>query len=611
MARSTRDDGVQRVLKAYSERKGGHEKLCREWQERTEAYYAIVKPADDANDWQSKLFPPFIMQIVDGVVANLADDRIRFMCRARPSMADPAELVRMGQGARALEILLSYEQDQDDYSQKRRQHIQQCAIKGMSVRKSYWTTAFKGLDTPEEKLVKDDPTTEVIRVEDFLWEEGAVEIQKSPWVCHRVAATMEEIKAAERLGLYQNVDQLSRDEKGSGFQDEFTNLDEELDRDKRWKDRVEILEFWAKEDGKVRTVTVADRKVLLSDRTDVFSHGEYPFTVLTTSPDLFRIPGISIVEKIIALQQYIWQVMNMRMDAAMLLGGPVFAYREDMVDRDVLEFYPGAMWPIPGGNASEAVTQFHPDASMIGMLTQVMADTKGDMQNVSGGMPFMSGVATQTLDQKTATGVSIVTTIAQRMVAAQKQQIAWDDERTANQWVGLLQQFMREPRLVSIVGADGAQAFREVFPDEIQGEFHVNVDPVNESMMRQERRAEAQAKFQVAAQTAPVMHQTGNPWNMRAFAEDYLREWEVDDLERYFSATPPPQLQGQPSGPPGMPPQASQQPPGASPGPNGQPNMGVTAPSAYGPASPSNRTSLSGQQFLQRAMAMRGGTKNA
>jgi len=57
-------------------------------------------------------------------------------------------------------------------------------------------------------------------------------------------------------------------------------------------------------------------------------------------------------------------------------------------------------------------------------LTQVMADTKGDMQNVSGGMPFMSGVATQTLDQKTATGVSIVTTIAQRMVAAQKQQIA-------------------------------------------------------------------------------------------------------------------------------------------------------------------------------------------
>jgi hypothetical protein len=86
--------------------------------------------------------------------------------------------------------------------------------------------------------------------------------------------------------------------------------------------------------------------------------------------------------------------------------------------------------------------------------------------------------------------------------------------------------------------------------------------------------------------------------NLKAFVEDFLRSFDEDDLEKYFSAQQQ-QIMGAPGGQPGQP----------SPGGEQQP-QGVTAPQAYDPTSPSNANSMSGEAAISRLMAMAGGPNN-
>ncbi len=85
----------------------------------------------------------------------------------------------------------------------------------------------------------------------------------------------------------------------------------------------------------------------------------------------------------------------------------------------------------------------------------------GDMQNVTGGMPFMAGADSTQMDQKTATGVSIVTTLAQRRLQSKKQNFTWALGRIVEQQMSLMQQFLRRETLLPRVGPDGTAIFEQ------------------------------------------------------------------------------------------------------------------------------------------------------
>jgi hypothetical protein len=618
---SPRDEAVKLVLKKLGERRETHATLCSLYAERERSFYAQVDRNHPSRQWTDQMepiTPPYVMQVVDTVVANLSDDRTRFKVLPRPRMADRAELDLMAAGARAHELLLSYQLDRDRYNRKKASWIMQNAIKGVSPLKAFWhyETGTRpklvsrpvfddygnetGTETGEEDypyVYCDDPATSVVPAEDFMWAEGSTEIQKAPWVIERCAVTFDDLKRLEKAGVYKGVDSLQNPKERDGHQDEFANLDADLRKDKRFKNRVEVLEFWTKEGGELRCITVGDRKVLLADRRGMFWHGQYPYSVLVTRPNLFQVQGRSTVESISQLQSYLHTLMNQRIANLMLLNNAVFAVRDDILDRDALEFFPGAIWPI-SGDVDTAVKQFTPDPTVTQMSLAAEALAKGDLQNVTGGMPFMSGTNSQTVDQETATGVSIITSLAQRMIAHQQQWVRWAEEDLAHQFIALNQQFVREDRLVPIIGADGAQLFEQIEPLMLQGTYVVDVGVTTDSLMRQERRAEAQAMLQMAAQIAPIGAALGAPLNIKAFIDEYLRAYDIHDTERFYSAQPQPQL----GGAPGM--------PGQPNGNGGGPTNGTTAPEAYAASSPSNANSLSGEQFLARLGSMQGGANN-
>jgi hypothetical protein len=312
-------------------------------------------------------------------------------------------------------------------------------------------------------------------------------------------------------------------------------------------------------------------------------------------PDLFKIPGISDMELIDELQKMIWQLGNQQLDNVTLLANAIVLIASDVEDPDDYVFAPLERWVVDSPDQVK-ILEMNPLPAQV--ASEAIARLMSDMQNVTGGMPFMSGASGTQMDQKTATGVSIVTTLAQRRLQSKKQNFTWALGRIVEQQMSLMQQFLRRETMIPRVGADGTAIFEQVFPDQIQGRFIVQVRAQTESLLRQERRAEAQALLSMFAQLAPVAAAMGAPLNAKAFMEYLLDAFDIVDPDYFFSEAPQPGMAAagpggsQPPGPPGM-------------------NAGTTAQTAVDAASPSasGGVSLSPQGAMQQAGAAGGGAQ--
>jgi hypothetical protein len=638
MAKRTpaQDEIFSKVLKDFEEDLGPHKDLITKYDERYRAFRGIIEPRSQAAMWTNKLAQKHVASSIETAVASLLDPSPKWRLRACPIMGKADEIERLRDGARANELLLSHQLVIDKYAEKQRTFDLQGLILGTTGAKQYWVERrglrhhLETVDEPvygmydqvigsvprtrqkttDDFAYRDDPTTEVVDMRDLVLPENAISLERCPRVQHVMWLTYDELKRLEADGIYgpkAGGEPIDLVKEGKGFSSDAYNREQELFGVKRTKDLIKVVESWT-EYGE-RAVTFANHAVLLSDKPNPFwfdhlDH-KYPFVIASPMPDMFRIPGISEVEMMAEIQEMLWTLGNQRLDALQLLSNAIFLIADDVEDPDSFEFGPGERWLVPRP-VDETIKPWSPDPNVPNMTLQAEGLLKQDLQNVTGGLPFLGGAESQSIDQQTATGVSIVTSLAQKRLAAKKQQFTWAKGRIGEQWCALNQQFVRSPRLVPVVGTDGASAFEEIRPDMIQGVYSFSTEMVEESMMRQERRAEAQAKLQVAVNAvgvwAPLAQAGTVPMlNLKAFMDDYLEAFDVGDKERYYSAKAPqvaPPTPGQPQ--PG-------QPQGA-PGQNGQ--GGATSPLATNPTAPSNSESMSPEVFMQQMLAGQGGPVN-
>lgn len=608
---------VDQVLKDFEAARSYHDSFVEKCERRYRSYRGVLERKSEAAKWTSKQHPPYVFQIIETIVGNLIEDQLSFRLKARPFMSDMAEIAQRRNAAEALEHLLAYEHALDHFHEKQRPFALQASITGLSVGKVYWKyergVVSRQQMVPEpiqhpitgqpigfaetRKTVRnvetlcDDPTFEVVDVRDFLWHEAAPSLDKAKYVIHRVWMTYDELKSLAARGMY-DAKGVEKVKESRDFSADASYREQSLFNRDRTKDLIEVLEYWTDS----RVITIANRNILLSDKANPFHHGCKPFVTATTMPDLFQIPGVSDVEIVEELQEMLWTVMNQRLDNLMLINNAIVLMRSDIDDPDMFEFAPGERWLV---DDPQQVTMWTPNPVPAEVSLNAEQAIKGDLQNITGGMPFVAG-ADSNVDQKTATGVSIVTSLAQKRLAAKKSNFMYAYRRVAEQQIGLLQQFMTEDRIVQIVGKDGAAEWKQIAPEEIQGRFLVDVTPMADSLMRQEDRAEKQALVTTASQLAPIMQAVGQPLNLTAFVEEWLRSYGIDDPQRFFSAQPQAQLPpdspgGQPQGPP----------PGSSGG------GGITSPLATAPQiSPSTPGTMAPSTFMQQALAQHGGANN-
>ncbi len=620
------DQSIKEVQKEFDKTLLYHDRFAREVDNRYNSYRGLLREESEAADWTSRLHPRYIHQVVETITSSLIDPTFKFEVNPRPKNLDPAEHQSTINAAKVLERLLTWELEVDKFGIKQRSFVLQGNIAGLTVAKNYWhqkrgshkklemqdVVARDGegnylgtypdlVEVSTEGYLIDGPCFEVVDVRDFFWQEGAISPETSAFFVHRMWKTKDEIEYMVQQGVYGPEVGGQKDiiaglsdsmDHSGGSQD---NREQHYGNEKRTKDRIEVLEYWKD----TKSISLANRSVLLNDKPNQFWHGQKPFVLASPLPDLFRIPGMSVVELIEDLQEMLWTLINQRLDSTRLLANPAYAVRSDLDDWGQLEdMYPGKMISVEDVNQ---IKPFEINPNIPRMTMEAEGMIKADLQNISGGAPFMSGMDSGNqggIDQKTATGVSIVSNLAQKAMAARKINFVQAYEKMGSQWASMIQQFTKEPRAFRVAGKDSQDFIHAATPESIQGQFDVTIKVSNESSVKQERLAEAQAKLQVAVQAAPIFQAVQTPLNLKKFMDDYLNAYDIDDTEQYYTALPQQQAPGTGQGGPPQPGQPGSQP-------------GVTnAQAAAGPTSPSNAASTSPAVQMQRAGAMNGGAVN-
>ena len=603
------------VLAAIESVEPFHKNFSDQVERRYKAYRGIAEQrSTETQRWRSSLTTPYILQVIEGMIATLLDAKPKWEVMPKPLPGEMMqEIVGRQQSSKIASAALQWAMDEDAFAIKQRPFMQQDLIAGMTVGKIVWAYETRELtrlvpseievyddfgtlqdrytDSEEEDrhvCLRDGPSLIVRDVRDFFWPNAAKGLEDAAWVIDRSWETWDALKSKEDAGLFKNVDELKESQNESGHYD-LSGREQLLWGHERNKDLIEVLEYWTDD----RVVTVGARKVVLASRENPLRIKRKPFVVCSAMPDAFQVPGISVVESLAQIQEYLWTVQNQRIDALRLLTNVITLIRSDVDDPDSFEFFPGAQWVVedPG-----QVSQLQIDPTAASITLEAEAMMKGDLQNIMGGLAFAGGTESGlSAAQNTATGMSIVTSIAQRIIQARKQHYMWSYSRIGEMFLGMMGQMLREERIIPQLGEGGKQQLLAVHPLQLQGEFNVNINVMDESTVRQEKMSEAMALVNLAAQLAAI---PGLNINLRPFMERVLDAQGIQNPETFFNAPAPAAPGGQQ---PGTPPSPETLQEGMQTGPLPIGSQGQTNPAlAAGMGGQAGGLRVSPDQFAQQ-----------
>jgi len=528
---------LARFQKCWSSSDQKHREHREFYKKCDDGYNAIIKPSEV--EWQSDLHPPYALQIIDVIESNIVDDEpdVRVL-PAQPQYAEGADL---------LTHILKQQRYKDGFAEKYALFVKQALIRGISVAKVPWLEEWRRVPTPNYKPdplgqrkpyqtvpYRQQPGFVNVDANHFLWDCNATSLEDAEYVFFRTYETKRSLEAA---GVYENLDKI-----------EESNFNMEDDKERRG--RVEVIEWWWRDGGTMRLTVIANREVVIRDCASPFWHGQFPFAVANIMPTPFAFRGKSIVEIINDIQIALWELQNQRIDNSKFMANAAMFVDPNTEQQD-LRLYPGAVIPL----RPDQVQAWVPNISILQPSVQAEELLKGDLQNITGAVGYLSGASNTQIDQTTATGISVISNMAAKRIIRMKQQIMFAMRRVGEQQIALNQQLLPGPVAVRI-DANAEEDWRMVTPADIQGQYDFRVEDANESLMRQERRAEALAFANWFGQNYMLLTQSGVTPNMRRVAEDVIQAFDEDPKEYLgeeaaMQAQPNPLVGGMGAAPPG------------------------------------------------------------
>jgi hypothetical protein len=459
-----------------------------------------------ANSWQSRMRVKYGMQVIDQAMVNLVQGVPRAKVTARSPASEPQ--------AKAMEKLLGYYADLDHLAENESLIVQQALIYGISPAKTCWYYRLEdqmqwtpALDpesgqtiwAPQKRqaVTDDRPAMEPWDAYAIWWDPVARSVDSASYIVLQSWKTRDELEQQRydedtRGGQYKNLDLLF----GSGDppnQPSSTAQNQMLPRPMgAMRGRFEIWEVWRKTAAGMRQTVIGNRKVLLKDGPGPYWMPGYPITISNSRPDLFRIEGVSESELVDHLQQAMWTVSNLRMEQLKMTVMRGATVRQTAPDIASYVYRPSFMW-IVGDHDDVRFQEPPPLPPEAYRETETMLS---ELQYVTGITPYVSGSSgsAQGIDQNTATGVSLLTESASRLLQFKAKQIhdrTW--QRTFEQWAALTKQYLRQPQAVRIEGPDQTVSWQRLGPDEVNGDFDVRIEAGDEAASRAQERSDAVA----------------------------------------------------------------------------------------------------------------------
>ena len=527
---------LARFNKCFDSAKAPHTARVTKYEKCDDAYNAVLKPRDD--DWQSDLHPPYVMQIIELLASNMIDENQRAkVLSAQPANDDSASLH---------EHLLNQQREADRYHEKLVPFVLQALIRGFTVGKVTWREEWRkvkqrdfqpspfgsqmiGKVTETRVPYRQQPGFVVIDAKQFLWDPTAHSIDDAAEVFH---VTYENKKSLKVSGVYENVDEISD---GASSEFEGTNANKR-------KGRVEVIEWWHREGDEIYLTTIANRGTILRHECSPFWHGEFPFVTASPMPSLFELSGHSVVEMVADIQAALWEMQNHRIDNTRFMSNAA-VFVDPSAEQQDFRLMPGGILRA----RPDQIQAWQPATSIIGPTVQAEELLKGDLQNLSGAVAYLSGASNSQMDQTTATGISIIQNMATKRIMRMKQQILFALKRVGEQQIALNQQLLPPNVAIRIDRGAAAVEWKAANPAMLQGKYEYVVEDAAESLIRQEKRAEALAKANFLTANYMLMQQAGITLDLKKVVEDVTEAFS-EEPSKYFKEEPPtmpaPQLVG-------------------------------------------------------------------
>lgn len=505
-----------------------HDYRCRQYDRYYDVYRART-PMAETEPWQSKLRVPYAMQIIDTALVNVVNGRPRAKVLPRGPEDEAA--------AKAMQAALDYAVREDHLVEKEPLFVQQALIYGVTAAKNRWVVEETErmvrrqvigpdgfpivMGGMESVVTRDGPTFDPWNVYDIWWDPDARDVDTAEYVVLRSYVSKDELRRQAvnqdaGSGVYHNVDELIALGTVSGSLG--LTAQERRNQSEKRKDKYELWEVWRKTRTGLKVTVIGNRKVVLRDTPWPYLNGQKPIVITSVRPDLFDIQGISEIELVDHLQQALHTIANMRMDNLHLTVMRGVTYREGGVtDPNALELRPRFKWPVAD---HDDVRPFEV-APLPREAYEEQASLLSQMQLVTGINPYISGSNMDTVDQNTATGVTVLSEVASRLLRFKAKMILEKGfQRTYEQWAAMIQQLQDKPFWTRVIGEDGQEAWAQIRPEDLLGNVDVVIEGSEESLSRQQERGEAVALLNAFAPFAdrmniqPILERVGKAYNI-------------------------------------------------------------------------------------------------
>ncbi|MCK6203935.1 hypothetical protein KZX50_00540 [Bacillus infantis] len=271
-----------RTIKAPEEKK---------WARQEDYYIGDQWKSKPAYEGQVQPVTNICFSIVESIIPQLTDNRPQIVCLpTEPNDEKKAEV---------LTNIIEYVWDVRDMDYKLILNERTRIKHGMGIYKVFWN--------PE--LLNGLGDIDIINVplDQFFISPRAKSVQDSDYVIYASQKSVEYIK--KRYG---------KDVQTDNKYDEISVFDDTDDSPKR-DNKVLLIEYWTKENGEIRLVTIAGDTVL-RDEKSFYKHGRYPFVAIPAFPVEKKFWAMGVLAQIMSPQMIVNLLDQQILDNARLGG---------------------------------------------------------------------------------------------------------------------------------------------------------------------------------------------------------------------------------------------------------------------------------------------------
>lgn len=453
--------------------------------------------------WRSKLFIPWSFTVIETIIPRIfaRDPKWRAIAR-NPDFPED--------GPGVVSDLLTYQWRRAGMRLKMYDYIKDSLMFSKGFVKVTWNFQRKTrtIEEPvvgeddvitfekrvESKVTHDDPKIEVVDPTDLYVDPDATTLEDAAYLIHRKTIELDRLKENPN---YKNVDKIKN------TQDADQHLDK-LSRDgfgnvakDSHKKLVEVLEYWGADD---RLIVVANRSVVLRDSPNPYHHKQIPFVELDDYRDPHRFYGQSELSVIDPLQREVNSIRNQRRDYDNLALNPVIMMVPGTLrNPNSAVMAPGAVWPV-SDLASIAPFQL---PQLQGTARDIEMQTADDIKRTVAIDEIGIGLLPDNPQRRSATEVVTSQQSAGKRFSMKIALLEESVKKIGELVFALDQQFIDQERVIQILGEDGAESWVELGPEDIRGEYYVEIEAG--SMLPRDEIAQRQEAVQLLQYITPII----------------------------------------------------------------------------------------------------------